>query len=474
MRAASASPRMALAFGRLGGAAFILWAPAACTPLQLVECTPESSDVELCQEADEEEAPPVGWVALGDSEVVAWPARLEAPLPEAGGVSATPGASNTPALALSPDGAAVLAWDDQGGVGSTHAYARRLDASVWEEAGEGSATGAGLGPLNADVVAPMAAIIDATGNPIVAWTQAAGVWQLVVKRFDGSGWHALPGAASSGVVSTSEDPSQPSLAHDPVTGTTYVAWKHAAAGESAIYVRQHAGDGWQEVGAGSASGTGVSASSGEVDQPQLALDPAGRPVLVWLDQSSGAREVYLKGWDGSAWVSLPGADGTPAGSATGAGVSDTASDTDNPTLAVDGDGNPAVAWTVVTGPSRGVRLRLYDGAAWVGLGGSDIDGLPQAVALGGDAALALVHHERLGFVVSWAQATPEGYEIYLLHFADGAWREIEGSASGGGLSNSAGHSGAPSLAADERKVCVAWSEAMDGGSDVLIRCTYPR
>ena len=84
-----------------------------------------------------------------------------------------------------------------------------------------------------------------------------------------------------------------------------------------------------------------------------ACDNTTFPVVVWKGNDGN---VYVKRWDGMAWVGLVGGDGP---SVPGVWAS-------NASVAMDAAGNPVVAWT---GNDGKVYVKRWDGAAWVGLGG---------------------------------------------------------------------------------------------------------
>jgi len=58
--------------------------------------------------------------------------------------------------------------------------------------------------------------------------------------------------------------------------------------------------GWEAMGVGSASGGGISKSAGQSSNPSLAVGPGGAPIIAWSDDSSGNYEIYVQGWNGSA------------------------------------------------------------------------------------------------------------------------------------------------------------------------------
>jgi L-ascorbate metabolism protein UlaG (beta-lactamase superfamily) len=65
------------------------------------------------------------------------------------------------------------------------------------------------------------------------------------------------------------------------------------------------------VGAGSASGGGISANSGNSEWPSVALDGSGLPYVAWMDATPGDDQIYIKRYDGASWVVVG------AGSASG-------------------------------------------------------------------------------------------------------------------------------------------------------------
>ena len=48
--------------------------------------------------------------------------------------------------------------------------------------------------------------------------------------------------------------------------------------------------GWVEIGAGSASGDGISDDQGHAANPSLAITPTGTPIIAW----SATGEIYVR------------------------------------------------------------------------------------------------------------------------------------------------------------------------------------
>jgi hypothetical protein len=76
---------------------------------------------------------------------------------------------------------------------------------------------------------------------------------------------------------------------------------------------------------------------------------------------------------------------------------------------------------------------------------------------------------RLPERIRWDVRIDEG-EVRLSRFQDCRWTGVSASDRGGGVSNSASPSFAPSLALGPEGVCVAWNEWVEAGWRVFLRC----
>jgi hypothetical protein len=179
---------------------------------------------------------------------------------------------------------------------------------------------------------------------------------------------------------------------------------------------------WEEL-AGSASEGGISRTPGYSVFPSMALDPAGRPVLAWDDGPAGAPRMLLRRWTGTAWEEL-------AGSATGDGLGG-AVPAQDATTAVDAAGNPVVAWRTQIGGNWEVYLRRWSGRAWEELGGSATGG---GVSSSASVSWApAVRVDRLGRpVVAWHEQDAAGTRVYLRRWEGRAWRDLGGPVGAGG------------------------------------------
>jgi hypothetical protein len=404
------------------------------------------------------------WYGLGGSDFGSWKDHIGGDvLPVGGGISQDPDSSIQPDLVIDDSGSPVVAWSN-----GSNIYVRRFDGippgGTWVEVGSGSATGEGIGSCfdcqSHNVMLGPTMVKDSDGNLFAAYDKTK------VKKFDGSTWidmggpdytedcnnfsmhsHALtvdeqgvPLLAASvwccvlctgghppdnirtarhngnswneielltDVVQEGFKDCQLSMTIDS-SGNPVLAWSGSVGTDRQIYVAMYDGSTWIELGEGSFSDGGISSNIGDSVNSCIVLDAAGNPIVAWADNSSGIDEIYMKRYDGNVWVEV----GTA--SATNGGVSANASASINPSLAIDSAGRPVVAWEDHSLGEPEIYIKGFDGTNWVEIG--------------------------------------------------------TGSASGGGVSNSATGSYNPSLAIGGGRICVAWSELGLGSEQIVMRC----
>ena len=124
-----------------------------------------------------------------------------------------------------------------------------------------------------------------------------------------------------------------------------VAWTQITANGRDIQVARFDPAGNGGLGAWVALGTSLDAGgisgTGSADTAQIVNTPAG-PVVAWLDSSSGAAQVYARLFTADAGRRLG------AGGASGGGISNAAVSVEDLALATDGT-KIAVAWTQTAG-----------------------------------------------------------------------------------------------------------------------------
>lgn len=219
-------------------------------------------------------------------------------------------------------------------------------------------------------------------------------------------------------------------------------------------------DPWVEFG----GDPNVSRTSGTSYGASVAVAPDGHPVVAWLESREG---VYLRKWDGSAWISLGQSD--RLGGVSGPYGSPAVS-----TLAIKADGEPVVIWSeLVAGGFANFEIyaKEWNGSDWVELGGSATGGGISATPL--DSNFPSVAVDPQGrILVAWQETNPTigSADIFLRRWNGREWEEIAGSASAGGIGWTPERSYLPSLALDSRGTpAVAWTELTSTGAQAYFR-----
>ncbi len=219
-----------------------------------------------------------------------------------------------------------VAWADARN-GNFEVYVARYTAGAWQML-SGSAQDGGVSNTSTSSRRP-SITLDTAGNPIVAWTEFTSTGnEIRAARFAGGSWLSL-GTVSAGAGGTADSPKIVNTTSGPL-----IAWLNTSGGVSSVYVKQLVGASWNAIGS-SASGAGV--SSAGVSASNLAIATDGTKVaFAWSQEASGVRQVYLKELGGGTFNQL-------SGSASGNGVSATTGNSDAPTLAYSA-GSLFVAW----------------------------------------------------------------------------------------------------------------------------------
>jgi len=173
-------------------------------------------------------------------------------------------------------------------------------------------------------------------------------------------------------------------------------------------------------GFGNTNDLNVSKNSGASWFPSLKLDANGNPHIAWYDNTPGNNEIYYRDWNGSNWVT---AAGDLAGSNLNA--SNTSGDSTIPSLELDANSNPRIAWsddTLSPGVAEDIYYRDWNGSDWVTAAGDLAGSSLNASNTSGDSwaspwgmALNAAGKPR----VTWEDYTLETPEIYYREWAEG-------------------------------------------------------
>ncbi|WP_415788692.1 hypothetical protein, partial [Deinococcus saxicola] len=185
--------------------------------------------------------------------------------------------------------------------------------------------------------------------------------------------------------------------------------------------------------------------------PALALNGAGQPVVAWLQGEVLESNVFVKRWNGTAWEGLGGSlNRTPDRYLA------------STRLKLDAQGQPTVAWLEDLNGKDALYASRWDGQQWQALGGPVSANYAAAPALALDRAGQPI----LAWVEKRAGAAQEGTgQVHLARWTGGRWQDS-------GVMNLDPHRDArsPSLAVlPDGEIVLAWREDMNGMYGVQLR-----
>jgi hypothetical protein len=232
---------------------------------------------------------------------------------------------------------------------------------------------------------------DSSGNAVVVWEETdpntANAKNIYAKKWNGSSWTLLGNALDTNIA---DDVYQPVVAIDPTDNNPVVAWQEQD-GVRKVYVKKWNGSAWIALGSALNNNTAKNAYS----KTSMAISTTGKIYVAWEEDTyaglTNLSDVFVKSWNGSAWVQL--------GNAFNANDTDT-----DPALAIDpSNGNLVLAWSQgiwVAGYYFGkIDAEKWDGSAWTALGQMDFGGTFNAV----NTAIAIGADKQP--IVAWADVT---------------------------------------------------------------------
>ncbi|MBW2733375.1 MAG: hypothetical protein JRH20_13385 [Deltaproteobacteria bacterium] len=354
--------------------------------------------------------------STGNSEIVAWPGWAHFGSASGGGITraGSLGVAGSPHLAFDLLGRPLVgSWKST--AGKYNFSIRRLEGDVWTDVGPQPGPGPESGTARRTSFT-----LDHGGAPLVAWSniEGDGGYRLGVWRLHAGAW---VDGDSSAITQQPEPKNGVSVALD-LSNQPILAYSELGTptGDMEIYLKRFDGSAWVEMGTNSASGGGVSNLAGICTDPRIVLTASGEPILAYAGgPSSGFSEIYAKHFTNGEWTEL----GLGAGS--GGGVSQTPSTSSySISMTLDEQQRPIIAWLDGSPENWEIFIKRFNGSAWesIGAGSAQGGGISQTE----DWSLSpCVVVDGLGQpTVAWEERPVNGQEIMVAQFAASTWRRL--------------------------------------------------
>jgi len=146
----------------------------------------------------------------------------------------------------------------------------------------------------------------------------------------------------------------------------HIAWQDMNWGVTwqIAYVRSNGTD-WLNVSGGvwTSSSPRVSSSTSTSVRPSLEVDTNNRPHIAWSNRTaSGNFDIFYVRWSGSSWITINNA----VYNGTNANVTNNTGDSNTPSLELDSNNNPHIAWSDNTWNSNFEICYFYwNGSNWL-------------------------------------------------------------------------------------------------------------
>lgn len=197
-------------------------------------------------------------------------------------------------------------------------------------------------------------VSDAKGGIYLAWSAVyKGIPFVYVKKWDGSCWHELGADSASGTGLGQGGNTTLALASD---GSLYVAWLAVVTGKTSIQVRK-----WNTI---TAKWEDLNFESSTIQEylnrskqyPNIATATDGSLYLTWVNSDRFGEEIAISRWNGDSWTNITTLFHK-------LDESNTSKHLESPVMALTSDGDTYIAWLSsdsVLGDSNRVFVRYAD------------------------------------------------------------------------------------------------------------------
>ncbi len=328
-------------------------------------------------------------------------------------------------------------------------------------------------------------VLDGNGYPHITWEVDTIVnSEIYYVHWNGTNWECANGDdystnQASANVSNNAGPSwRPSLALDD-NGYPHIAWNDYTPGNAEVLYVHWNGTNWQcangddySVNPGSANVSGVNSGSGYLS---LAVDSSGYPHIAWRSNVSGRLEILYVHWNGTNWQCANGDDYSvnPAS----ANVSNNIGYSEHPSIILDDNGYPHIAWIQNTSGNYETYYVHWNGSNWECANGNNYSVNPASANVSGvnsgSGYLSLAVDSSGYPHIAWRSNVSGRLEILYVHWNGTNWQCANGddysvNPASANVSINSVYSENPSLTLDDNGYPhIVWDDTSLGNYEIL-------
>jgi hypothetical protein len=318
-----------------------------------------------------------------------------------------------PDLCLDNNGYACVAWC--GGIyyGQENVFFLRWNGTRWVDMDGNGVESIAVPLFNGYYPQDVSLKLNASQNPAIAWSDYPENLTYTSKNifyayYNGSDWvdSAGSGHLHSMITVNNYESIEPSLV---ISGGNLpeIAWiEKFPAGYSVVFKKWN-GTNWVAANGIAGAETKIVLNTFVTDarHVKLALDLSGNPQVVFDAMVNGKRRICYLRWNGYDWVDF---DGTGQDNIV---VSNTPGDASGPSIAIDGGGNPHIAWF----DTSGVYYIRFNGVSFTGADGMTGNGLI-AAAGGQGKAVSVALGNGYNPNIAWYDDIDGQNDVYFLKY----------------------------------------------------------
>ncbi|MCX6746073.1 MAG: hypothetical protein NTX00_03595 [Candidatus Parcubacteria bacterium] len=256
--------------------------------------------------------------------------------------------------------------------------------------------------------------VDSNNNPYVAWNDnALSTGDIdIIKWTPGVGWTKMDGVTSGyeNVSSNTYVSNEVKLQLD-TNDNPCLVWTNGLYITSEIYfTRWKLGIGWSKMN-GSLGFDNVSDNSGYSFEPQIKLDKANNPYILWDDETTDDRDVYFSKWTPNVgWTKMNGDSGSD-------NLSNNSGLSQSPQLILDSADRPFAYWYDDTNTSF-IHYELYLTKWTASVGWTKMDGVNAGYEIISNNAVitgfAQMQLDNMNFpYMLWQNDNSGNFEVYF-------------------------------------------------------------